>query len=131
MLRKGILLSAAAGLMATAPAAAAPDYAGAIKADYDKSLGALWDHFHRNPELSFREFNTAARMAKELRAVPGMVVTEKVGQTGVVGVLKNGDGPVVLVRADMDGRARGDDLQDAKWLVGRFDLNGSGWRLPD
>ncbi len=103
MLRKGILLSAAAGLMATAPAAAAPDYAGAIKADYDKSLGALWDHFHRNPELSFREFNTAARMAKELRAVPGMVVTEKVGQTGVVGVLKNGDGPVVLVRADMDG----------------------------
>ena len=103
MLRKGILLSAAAGLMATAPAAAAPDYAGAIKADYDKSLSALWDHFHRNPELSFREFNTAARMAKELRAVPGMVVTEKVGQTGVVGVLKNGDGPVVLVRADMDG----------------------------
>jgi hippurate hydrolase len=103
MLRKGVLLSAAAGLMATAPAAAAPDYAGAIKADYDKSLGALWDHFHRNPELSFREFNTAARMAKELRAVPGMVVTEKVGQTGVVGVLKNGDGPVVLVRADMDG----------------------------
>ena len=103
MLRKGILLSAAAGFMATAPAAAAPDYAGAIKADYDKSLGALWDHFHRNPELSFREFNTAARMAKELRAVPGMVVTEKVGQTGVVGVLKNGDGPVVLVRADMDG----------------------------
>ncbi len=103
MLRKGILLSAAAGLMTAMPAAAAPDYAGAIKADYDKSLGALWDHFHRNPELSFREFNTAARMAKELRAIPGMVVTEKVGQTGVVGVLKNGDGPVVLVRADMDG----------------------------
>ena len=103
MLRKGILLSAAAGLMTAMPAAAAPDYAEAIKADYDKSLGALWDHFHRNPELSFREFNTAARMAKELRAIPGMVVTEKVGQTGVVGVLKNGDGPVVLVRADMDG----------------------------
>jgi len=42
-------------------------------------------------------------MAQELRAVPGMVVTEKVGETGVVGVLKNGEGPVVLVRADMDG----------------------------
>lgn len=103
MLRKGILLSAAAGLLVATPSMAAPDYAGAIKADYDKSLGALWDYFHRNPELSFREFNTSARMAKELRAVPGMIVTEKVGQTGVVGVLKNGDGPVVLVRADMDG----------------------------
>ncbi len=103
MLRKGILLTAATGLLAGAPATAAPDYAPAIKADYDKSLGALWDHFHRNPELSFKEINTAARMAKELRAVPGMVVTEKVGQTGVVGVLKNGEGPVVLVRADMDG----------------------------
>lgn len=103
MLRKGILLSAIACLVAGTPVAAAPDYAPAIKADYDKSLAALWDHFHRNPELSFKEFNTAARMAKELRAVPGMVVTEKFGQTGVVGVLKNGDGPVVLVRADMDG----------------------------
>lgn len=103
MLRKGILLSAVASLVAAAPALAAPDYAPAIKVDYDKSLGALWDHFHRNPELSFKEINTAARMAKELRAVPGMVVTEKVGGTGVVGVLKNGDGPVILVRADMDG----------------------------
>lgn len=95
----------AASLLAVSPALAAPDTAlrTAIKADYDKSLGALWDHFHRNPELSFREFQTAARMAKELRAVPGMVVTEKVGATGVVGVFKNGDGPVVLLRADMDG----------------------------
>ena len=42
-------------------------------------------------------------MAAALRAVPGMQVTEKVGQTGVVGVLRNGEGPVVLVRADMDG----------------------------
>lgn len=102
MLRKGILLAAASVLVAS-PSLAAPDYAPAIKADYDKSLGAMWDYFHRNPELSFKEVNTAARMAKELRAVPGMVVSEKVGGTGVVGVLKNGDGPVVLVRADMDG----------------------------
>jgi amidohydrolase len=85
------------------PAQAKPSYADAIKADYDKDLGALWDYFHRNPELSFKEINTAARMAKELRAVAGMSVTEKVGGTGVVGVLKNGNGPVVLVRADMDG----------------------------
>ena len=101
-MRKAFLIMAGTALL-SAPAMAAPDYAAAIKADYDKSLGALWDHFHRNPELSFKEVNTAARMAKELHAVPGMVVTEKVGGTGVVGLLKNGDGPVVLIRADMDG----------------------------
>jgi hippurate hydrolase len=94
-------------LLATAlvgsPAFAQPDYAAAVKADYDRDLGALWDNFHRNPELSFKEVKTAARMAAELRKVSGMVVTEKVGGTGVVGVLRNGAGPVVLVRADMDG----------------------------
>jgi amidohydrolase len=103
MMRKALALALLGGALLSAPAVARPDYAGDVKADYDKSLGALWDHFHRNPELSFREYKTAARMAQELRAIPGMQVTEKVGQTGVVGVLKNGDGPVVLVRADMDG----------------------------
>ena len=92
-----------ASLLTAAPAFAEPDYAAAVKADYDRDLGKLWDWFHRNPELSFREVKTGARMAAELRAVPGMVVTEKVGGTGVVGVLKNGAGPVVLLRADMDG----------------------------
>ena len=90
-------------LGAAAPVLAASPFADAVKADYDAYLAPLWDHFHRNPELSFREFNTAARMARELRAVPGIVVTEKVGGTGVVGVMKNGEGPVVLLRADMDG----------------------------
>ena len=92
------LTAAAAG-----PALAAPDFAPAVKADYDRDLGKLWDHFHRNPELSFKEVKTAARMAAELRKVSGMAVTEKVGGTGVVGVLKNGAGPTVLIRADMDG----------------------------
>lgn len=98
-----LILALLGSALLSSPVAAQPDYAADVKADYDKSLGALWDHFHRNPELSFREYKTGARMALELRAIPGMVVTEKVGQTGVVGVLKNGDGPVVLVRADMDG----------------------------
>lgn len=94
----------AAWLLLTAtPALAEPDYAAAVKADYDRDLGKLWDWFHRNPELSFKEVKTAARMAAELKAVPGMQVTEKVGGTGVVGVLKNGAGPTVLLRADMDG----------------------------
>ena len=94
----------AASLLVTAtPALAEPDYAAAVKADYDRDLGMLWDYFHRNPELSFKEEKTGARMAAELKAVPGMVVTPKVGGTGVVGVLKNGAGPTVLLRADMDG----------------------------
>lgn len=85
------------------PVAAAPDYQAQIKADYDRDLGKLWDQLHRNPELSFRETKTAAAIAAEFRKIPGMQVAEKVGQTGVVGVLKNGAGPTVLIRADMDG----------------------------
>lgn len=100
MIRHALL---AAALLAATPASAEPDYAAAIRADYDASGAALFDFFHRNPELSFKEANTAARMAKELRAIAGIVVTEHVGGTGVVGVLRNGAGPTVLVRADMDG----------------------------
>jgi hippurate hydrolase len=103
MIKKAIFGALLASAIAATPAAAEPDYAASVKVDYDKSLATLWDHFHRNPELSFREYKTGARMAEELRAVPGMVVTDKVGVTGVVGMLKNGDGPVVLIRADMDG----------------------------
>ena len=90
-------------LLAASPAMAASGLAPAVKADYDARLGALVDWFHRNPELSYMETRTAARMAKELRAIPGIQVTEQVGGTGVVGVMKNGAGPTVLVRADMDG----------------------------
>jgi hypothetical protein len=77
MMKKKLILAVLGGAVFCAAASARPDYSVAVKADYDKSLAALWDHFHRNPELSFREFKTAARMAQELRAVPGMVVTEK------------------------------------------------------
>lgn len=65
------------------------------------SLDALYKHLHAHPELSYEEEKTAARMAKELRFL-GFVVTEKVGGHGIVGVLKNGEGPTVLVRTDMD-----------------------------
>src|SRR5687768_2041476 len=64
-------------------------------------LQSLYTHLHSNPELSHLEEKTAARVAKELRAA-GYEVTEKVGGHGVVGVLKNGDGPVVLLRTDLD-----------------------------
>ncbi|MBI1340163.1 amidohydrolase [bacterium] len=70
--------------------------------DYATNLRPLFLHFHQNPELSFKETATAARLASELRAL-GLDVTEGVGRTGVVAVLKNGRGPTVLIRADMDG----------------------------
>ncbi len=65
------------------------------------ALEAFYKHLHANPELSLQEVRTAARLAKELRAL-GFEVTEKVGGTGVVGVLTNGKGPTVMVRTDMD-----------------------------
>ncbi len=65
------------------------------------SLEALYKHLHANPELSLSEARTAARLARELRKL-GFTVTEKFGGHGVVGVLKNGKGPTVLVRTDMD-----------------------------
>jgi amidohydrolase len=66
------------------------------------SLAQLYKDLHRAPELSFEEEKTAAKMAGELREL-GFTVTEKVGGHGVVGVLKNGDGPTLMLRADMDG----------------------------
>ena len=76
--------------------------AAAVEAEYDGYLAPLFVHFHQNPELSFLENETAARMAMELREA-GLEVTEGVGGTGVVGTLRNGEGPLILLRADMDG----------------------------
>ena len=73
------------------------------KRDQDYAyLFDLYQHLHRNPELSFHEKKTAARIADELRKA-GFEVTEKVGGFGVVGILKNGAGPTVLLRTDLDG----------------------------
>jgi hippurate hydrolase len=64
-------------------------------------LQVLYRHFHSNPELSFQEEKTAARLADELRKI-GIDVTTNVGRHGVVGVLKNGPGPTVMIRTDLD-----------------------------
>jgi len=61
----------------------------------------FYRNLHRHPELGHQETTTAASVAAALREY-GFTVREKIGTTGVVGVLKNGDGPVVLMRADMD-----------------------------
>ena len=65
------------------------------------SLLELYKHLHSHPELSFQEVQSAARVADELRKA-GCEVTPGVGKHGVVGVLRNGAGPTVLLRADMD-----------------------------
>jgi hippurate hydrolase len=62
---------------------------------------SLYKEFHEHPELSLKEEKSSARLARELKSI-GFEVTEKVGGTGVVAVLKNGEGPTVLVRTDMD-----------------------------
>ncbi len=66
-----------------------------------KDLVALYQHIHANPELSLAEVNTAKRLAAEMKKA-GYEVTENFGGNGVVAVLKNGPGPVVLIRTDMD-----------------------------
>ena len=80
----------------------ASELSDAVSRDYTEHLGELFDHFHRNPELSTVEHETARRMAMEL-SLAGFDVTEGVGGTGVVAMLENGPGPLVMMRADMDG----------------------------
>lgn len=98
---KWMFAAAVAALATQAPAQDAP-LRDAVAQDYRDNLAALFDHFHRNPELSGLEVQTAARMARELGAL-GYEVTTGVGGHGVVAVLRNGDGPTVMLRADMDG----------------------------
>lgn len=98
------LAASALALAVAAQPAGAEDVATkeAIEAEYDNYLAPLFLDFHQNPELGFRENRTAAKMAEELKAA-GLEVTTGVGGTGVVGILKNGKGPLILIRADMDG----------------------------
>ncbi|WP_295995552.1 amidohydrolase [Rugamonas sp.] len=64
-------------------------------------LDALYKEIHQHPELAFQETATAAKLAKEMRAL-GFEVTERVGKTGLVAVLRHGDGPTVMVRTELD-----------------------------
>jgi hippurate hydrolase len=79
-------------------------HAGTSSPDTDTEITYLtgfYKELHQNPELSFQETETAKRLARELRGL-GFDVTTEVGKTGVVGVLRNGDGPTLMIRADMD-----------------------------
>ena len=75
-----------------------------ILLNLDKMLPELeevYKDIHAHPELSMQETRTAGIAANHLRA-SGFEVTTGVGKTGVVGILRNGDGPTVMLRADMD-----------------------------
>ncbi len=71
-----------------------------VKENLD-DLVQLYRHFHSHPEISFEEKNTAARLAAELKAV-GAEVTTQVGGHGVVALVKNGEGPTLMLRTDLD-----------------------------
>jgi amidohydrolase len=89
-------------LISPAPLAAAdspPELSG-LDALYP-SLDALYIDLHRNPELSLHEEKTAAKLASRMRAA-GYEVTEQVGGHGIVAVLKNGPGPTLWMRTDLD-----------------------------
>ena len=73
-----------------------------IQADYKQRLGDLFIDFHRNPELSTAEVRTAKKLAAELRS-NGFEVSEGIGGTGILALMENGPGPLVMLRADMDG----------------------------
>ena len=96
------------GLMAGAgPASAAFDVTAAkagvariLEAEYPR-LDALYKDIHAHPELGLTEVRTAAKLAGEMRAI-GFEVTESVGKTGVVAIYKNGPGPLVMVRTELD-----------------------------
>jgi amidohydrolase len=91
-----ILLLLGAGTALGRPVSPPPDVAS-IYPDLEK----LYIDLHQTPELSFHEVKTAAKLAERFRRL-GYEVTEKVGGTGVVAILRNGNGPAVLVREDMD-----------------------------
>jgi hippurate hydrolase len=71
-----------------------------VEGDYPK-LDALYKDIHAHPEIAFQEEKTAAKLAAEMRAL-GFDVTEKVGKTGLVAIYKNGDGPTIMVRTELD-----------------------------
>src|ERR1700722_6996265 len=100
----GVILSVLLGI---SDAAGAADVAG-TRAVIDRGLDVqysridvLYKDIHSHPELGFQETRTAARLAAEMRAL-GYEVTEGVGKTGVVALYKNGAGPTVMVRTELD-----------------------------
>ena len=100
-------LLASAALALALPAHAeldVPALKSAIEASVESNyehLDALYKDIHAHPELAFQEVKTAAKLAAEMRAL-GFEVTEQVGKTGLVAIYKNGPGPTIMVRTELD-----------------------------
>lgn len=99
----GALLLAPAAFAQTAKPAVMSKMHAAIEADGNRLIEMFKD-IHQNPELGFMETRTAGIVAKELRAL-GYEVKTGIAKTGVVGILRNGAGPTIMWRADMDANA--------------------------
>src|SRR5204863_1636476 len=104
---KPLLASAAVCATTLLPARAEIDVARlktaievSLERDYPK-LDALYKDIHAHPEIAFQEEKTATKLAAEMRAL-GFDLTEKVGKTGLVAIYKNGDGPTIMVRTELD-----------------------------
>ena len=101
MKRLTVLKYVIAAAAAVVLPASASELGAAVDADYSR-LDALFRHFHATPELSMQEHETADRLASELEAL-GYDLTQGINETGLVATMENGDGPVLMIRADMDG----------------------------
>jgi amidohydrolase len=104
---KSLLAAFALASLVALPAHAELDVASlkqsietSFESEYPK-LDALYKDIHAHPELAFQEEKTAAKLAAEMRAI-GFDVTEKVGRTGLVALYRNGDGPTIMVRTELD-----------------------------
>jgi hippurate hydrolase len=102
-----LLAAFALGSMVALPAHAELDVASlkqsietSFESEYPK-LDALYKDIHAHPEIAFQEERTATRLAAEMRAI-GFEVTEKVGRTGLVALYRNGAGPTIMVRTELD-----------------------------
>ena len=104
----GISLAANLAVLPTNAHAQSTDSGASLPKEIDEriagnyaSVEALYKDVHSHPELAFEEVQTAKKLSKELRDL-GFQVTEGVGKTGVVGLLRNGVGPTVMVRTELD-----------------------------
>lgn len=111
------LLLAALPLPAAArlPAALVANVGTTVDADTPR-LTAIFKDLHAHPELAFAETRTAGIVAKELKAL-GFTVTTGIGKTGVVGVLRNGPGPTLWFRADMDANGGVRETTGLAWAA--------------
>ncbi len=100
---KGIIKTSLMALALCSSLTLASDSLGSrVEKYYNEELGELFIWFHQHPELSMMEFETSKRLASELSAL-GYETNTGIATTGIVAILRNGEGPLVMMRADMDG----------------------------